>query len=511
MNKIIASYFPGIILFTVSSLLTILSFKDYGVAWDESIQRGIGITTYNYVFHNDPALKTVEFRDLGTGFELPLIFIEKLLKLHDSRDIYLMRHLATSLFFLISVFCGYILALRLFKNQFIACLGFILLAFHPRIYAHSFFNSKDIPFLSAFIVAFLLCEIAFTKNKPLWYFIMGLGCGYVTSIRIMGILLFPCMTLFFLIDFFRSIYLKEKGRPVIFNFMLFTIGLFGMLYISWPILWSNPIHYFGEEFSSLSHIKWFGDVFFQGQNIRGDKLPLSYLPVWFSITMPELWLLAGICGIVWIIWLFWRKPLQFILNTPERNFLLYLICFAGPVITVIILNSVDYDDWRHLYFIYPSFVMLALFAINKLAVGKKKIIVQSLCFLQTINVIFFIIKNQPFSQVYFNHLVAHKSEYLKDNYDMDYWDTGYKKGLEYILSHDNSPSINIYCVSGPIIENMGILPQSLRDRIKIVHEEKYADYFITNFRNHPQEYNYPNIFYGIKVLNSTILRVYKTH
>src|SRR6185503_8756836 len=146
MKKIPATYFPGILLLLVAIVIGLCTYQYYCISWDEPIQRGIDNVSYNYAFHGDQSLKTYIDRDLGTGFELPLIFIEKTLKLTDSRDIYLMRHLVTHLLFLVSVFCGYILSLRLFKNQAIAILGFILLAFTPRIYAHSFFNTKDIPF-----------------------------------------------------------------------------------------------------------------------------------------------------------------------------------------------------------------------------------------------------------------------------------------------------------------------------------------------------------------------------
>ncbi len=183
---------PGIVLFFASVVVGLSLYQDYGISWDEPIQREIGTLTYNYVSKGDQAFKSSEFRDLGTGFELVLVFIEKKLHIEDSRDIYLARHLATHLLFLLSVFCGYILCLRLFKDQFIACLGFVLLAFMPRIYAHSYFNSKDIPFLCSFIITFMVGQMAFEKNRSGWYLLLGLAAGYATSIRAMGILLVPC-------------------------------------------------------------------------------------------------------------------------------------------------------------------------------------------------------------------------------------------------------------------------------------------------------------------------------
>jgi dolichyl-phosphate-mannose-protein mannosyltransferase len=504
-------WWPGLVLFCVSVIIGLLCFKDYGVSWDEPTQRGVGRVTYDYVFKGNPLLKTYEDRDLGTGFELPLVILEKKLHLTDSRNIYLMRHIVTHLFFLCSVFCGYLLALRLFRDQFIACLAFILLAFTPRIYAHSFFNTKDIPFLSVFIIAFLVSQVAFEKNKPAWYLLLGLVCGYATSIRAMGILLFPCIGVFFLFDFVRAIYLKEKVVPVIVNALVFSGAFCGTLYVAWPLLWSAPVHFFTEEFKTMSHIFWEGNVLFRGQNINGRLLPWDYLPVWFGITVPEVWLVAGIAGFIWVIIAFLKNPKQYLLRTPERNFLLYLACFAGPVIAVTVLHSVNYDDWRHLYFIYPSFVMLALFAIHRLAIGRGRVIVLSVSGLQIIAIAFFMVSYHPFQQVYFNNLVAHKKEFLRKNYDLEYWGCSYKNGMEYILAHDTGAQIRIYWGMDPTANALRFLPADERKRVVLVDSTDHPDYFITNFRNHPQEYNYPQIVYNIEVLNSSVLRVYKMH
>jgi len=478
----IKRYLPGILLLLTGAVIAIFVYRDYGMSWDEPIQRLVGTTSYDYVFNGDQTLKTIEFRDLGAGFELPLVFVEKLFNLTDYRDIYQMRHLVSNLFFLLSAFCGYLLALRLFKEQFIACLGFILLAFHPRIYAHSFLNTKDIPFLSVFIIAFLLCEVAFEKNKPVWYLLLGFACGYATSIRAMGVLLIPCISGFFLIDLLRAKYLKEKTLPVARNFLLFIAGFCALLYVAWPILWSNPVHYFIEEFKRLSHINWDARVLLAGKTFKSDMLPWYYTPLWFSITIPELWLLSGLAGFVWILIAFVKNPLKFLLNTHERNFLLYIACFVGPVIAVTALNSINYDDWRHLYFIYPSFVMLALFAINKIAAGKKKLIVALLCLLQIGFTSFFMVKYHPFQNVYFNNFVSHAPEFLRKNYDMEYWGGSFKQGLDHILETDKSKTIKINSnYFDPLRNNLLMLDNEGRNRIQTTGQDD-ADYFFYKFQ-----------------------------
>ncbi len=469
----------------------------------------MGITSYDYIFSRDTSLLNSGDWAKGVAFELPLIFIEKQFHITDTRDIYLMRHLVTHLFFLVSVFCGYILVLRLLKNQFIACLGFLLFAFNPRIYAHSYFNSKDIPFLAALIITFTVCQVAFEKNKTTWYILLGMACAYATSIRAMGILFALCVSLFFISDIITAVSRKEKPGMVVPNFVLFIITFCGFLYATWPLLWTAPVHNFIGAFLDLSHNIWHGKTLLNGVNYPGDKLPWTYIPLWFSITIPVLWLLSGIAGLVWVIVSFVRTPQDYLRNTPQRNYLMYAACFITPVISVIALDSTNYDDWRHLYFIYPSFVMLVLFTVHKLLKGGKKSIVIAACLAQIVFTTFFMVNSHPFQQVYFNQLVSHKEEFLRKNYDLEYWGCADKQALEYILAHDNSPTVKVWVSLNPVWNNSMILPEAARKRIELVNSADQATSFMTNFRNHPDDYNYPTIFYEIKELNSTILRVYK--
>ena len=507
-RNIAASYWPGNIIFLFTLALGLSVYQDYGISWDEPIQRGMGTTSYEYVFHNDTSLIHFNERSHGVAFEMPLIAIERKMHITDQRDLFLMRHLVTHLFFLISAFFGYILCLRLFKDQFLACLGYLLIVFHPRIYAHSFFNTKDIPFLSALIILFAVTQIAFDKNKTVWYFLMALACAYATSIRAMGIMFAAGISAFFIADVVTAYLRKEKIVKVATNFLLFIVAYCTLLIAMWPILWTRPVFHFKEEFEALSHIYWHGFILLNGITYPGENLPWYYVPEWFSITTPALWVITGFAGIIWLIISFIGKPVAYLTNTSQRNFLLYAICFTIPVFMVIVLKSILYDDWRHLYFIYPSFVMLVLFTLSKFKDGWKRILVICLCLLQVGETAAFMIKNHPLENVYFNNFVSHKPEYLKTHFDLDYWGCADKQGIEYLLAHDNSDSVKIWWSLDPVGNNRMIIPSSSRERVILV-DSLHANYFMTNWRNHPDDYPFPNTFYELKVLNSTVLRVYK--
>ncbi len=398
---------------------------------------------------------------------------------------------------------------RLFGSQFIACLAFIMLAFHPRIYAHSFFNTKDIPFLATVLMLMLAAQVAFQKDKWGWYLLAGVASGYATSIRAMGILFAVVITYFFIVDFFRTVTRKGNVAAALLDTACFIGGFCGTLYLCWPYLWGNPVDNFVESFTNLSNIVWSGRVLFEGVSYAGNMLPLSYMPTWFSITVPELWLIAGVAGCIWVAIDFLRKPSRFIENTRERNFLLYLVGFLAPAAAMMIFHGVNIDDWRHLYFIYPSFVMLALLVVSRLAVGGRKIVAVTLCALQVALVGFFMIRNHPFQQVYFNNLVSHRPEYLRTHFDLEYWGCSYKQGVDYILAHDTSSIIRMTDWPEPDANALRFLPAKQAARIEKLYNGERPDYYLTNFRMHPRDYPYPNVFYEIKVLNSTIMRVYK--
>src|SRR5437879_2274773 len=118
MKKTLANYLPGIILFSIAVIIGLLTYQDYGVTWDEPDQRGFGVLSYDFIFNGSNDLVTKGTDSHGTGFELLLMLFEKGLKITDSRDVYLMRHLVSHLFFLVSCLFGYVLLFRLFRGKF---------------------------------------------------------------------------------------------------------------------------------------------------------------------------------------------------------------------------------------------------------------------------------------------------------------------------------------------------------------------------------------------------------
>ena len=184
----------------------------------------------------------------------------------------------------------------------------------------------------------------------------------------------------------------------------------------------------------------------------------------------------------------------YIKNTQQRHYLLYGACFIGPVAVIILLQSVVYDDWRHVYFIYPAFVMIALYALDKIFTSRYRYAGVLIVVLQLILLLVSMVRIHPFHQVYFNELVSHKEEYLRKNFDYDYWGSSYKQALSYIMQTDRRDTVKIATPWEPIFLNINFLEEQDRVRIQSVGEGD-ADYFLTNFRYHPQDFDYPAVYY----------------
>ena len=64
-------------------------------------------------------------------------------------------------------------------------------------------------------------------------------------------------------------------------------------------------------------------------------------------------------------------------RNKELQDLLHLFIFFIPIFSIIILHSTLYDGWRHLYFIYPSFLMVSLSGLNIIIIKFLKIKINS--------------------------------------------------------------------------------------------------------------------------------------
>lgn len=482
--------------------VAIATVGSYGISWDEPIQRELGLLNYDYIFSGNKQLLTNQDRGMGMAFELPLIFMEKWLGLTDTRDIYIVRHLFTHIFFLLSALCGYALALKLWRSKWLATLTFLILVLQPRIYGHSFFNSKDVPFLSAFLIAMLCLYMAFSQKKLLPFVLLGFVAGYATAIRIIGVVWLAPVAILLLTDVVgkrqTAVQMLKNGGAFIVTFLL-------SVYVCWPVLWSSPINNFIECYTLLSNLKAGGPILFDGKAYPGDQLPAGYMPMWFCITMPEVWLLAGIAGLFIAMVAPFRKGTDGFMN---RQLLVYVFLFVMPPAVLIVTGAAIIDDWRHLYFIYPAFVLLAVYAVYRLQQSRLARYLNLLIAAQVVYAGIVCISLYPYQHVYYNFIEPRKEEFFRRHFDYDYWGCAYADALKYLAAHDNRPHFRIYGESQLVDNAIQLLPAEQRRRFIHVWRTDDPDYYITNYRGKSDDPPY-TLYHAIQRQNNTLVGVYR--
>ena len=186
-------------------------------------------------------------------------------------------------------------------------------------------------------------------------------------------------------------------------------------------------------------------------------------------------------------------------NDQERQDFVCLLLFVVPLTAVIVLNSALYDGWRHLYFIYAPFLLIAVTGATRLPdlIGKARpdlerratLFTAAVIVIGTIFSAYQIITYHPFQNVYFNMAAGNNAGRL---FELDYWGLSFRKGLEYIVKNDKRPVIGLFAnVTDPLKNNAIFLAKEDFKRLRQT-ELNQADYFLTNYRWHPQPYNFTN-------------------
>lgn len=517
MKKIISSHWICLSIYLSAMIVGVIVYPDYGVSIDEESQREIGLQAYNYIIGNNPEYVKFTFRDHSPGFEWPLILLEKILNITDYREIFLMRHIASFIIYITLMLSGYVLSYRLFSNKLLACFVYIMLIFNPLFFAHAFFNPKDTPALCMYMLSLAVAHEAFKSNKSYMFFIFGVICGYSGCVRIMNLVIAAPVLLLLFIDL--VILIKLKKTNLLFPIKkgaLFLLGIVITLYVSWPVFWVNPIDNLVYILESYSHYEWENDVLFNGSLVLSTKLPWTYIPVWFLITTPELVVTLGIAGALMLIFFFIRQPFQYLSTTANSVLTISFLCFLLPLMMVFINKPVLYDSWRHMFFIYAPFVVMMAFSINQLIKTKIKTLLSILCTTQVAFILYFIISNHPFQQVYFNHFVSHKKNYLYENYELDYWGVSNMHALNWLAKHTDQPVINLNRDYWQFVLRLNIdfMDVEEKQRFQTVGNMNDVDYYIEFFRTYPYKQpsaEYPNakVVHEEYVLNSPIYRIVK--
>ena len=521
----------ALVLCALFAIAGVSVLDDYGMPGDEVTQRRIAIANADYIatgitddlYHRD-------HRYYGVAFEMPLLLAERSLGLQDSRHIYLTRHLLMHLFFIAGGFVCAMLAYRTLGSRWVALLAMLMFLLHPRLYAHSFFNSKDIPFVAMLLIALYLAHRAFRRDTLGAFLLCGIGVGLAINLRPFALMLLP------MILAMRGLDLWQTGRGerkrIIASVGIFAAGAVAIVYITHPYYWENPLRFI-EVIRALSQHPTVISNLFMGEIYRADALPWNYIPVWFAITAPPITLALGAVGCATVFWQGVSRPLAALRDREMRFRILLLGCALSPVAVAIILQSTLYHDWRHMYFLWGPFCLLAAVGLHRITnirmgggiwkIGSRlprwvrggglhmgqRALAYGVVGAGVITTLTAMAALHPHQQVYFNALVDTKTPgALGERYDLDYWRVAYRQSIEYLLARYPDDTLRVL----PEKKSLQILPKSDRERILISRNLYSADYFLYPISGIPDLRNLPDApaIHSVRAYGSVVASILDT-
>lgn len=497
---LVATFFVA--LFAIGMIAS----RDYGISWDEPNMFSLGMKTYQYVFQGVPWSTNKGQMYHGPFFELLLAFAEHAFPRANSQQITILRHMLTFCSFFLGVILFYLLAKRHFRSWALALLGSLFFVLSPRVFAHAFYNSRDIPAMTLFLLSILTLLRLLDRRTIFGALCHALACALLLSVRLTGVLL-PPLTLLFLLSVWLTTKSGKQRMAVILCSLVFLIALPLFTIVVWPFLWHHPLVHFLEAYQFMREIGRDGG-FFLGRQIGG--IGWNYIPVWIAVTTS--WLYTGffLIGVAFQGMTMIMHPRVFSRNRTMQIFLLW---FFAPIAFIVIGNANIYDEWRHVLFLYPAFLLLALEGVRVILAWMSSpwrhghVVLLVLMATSLSATFLWMIHNHPLENMYFSipsALAAH-------NFELDYWGLSFREGIEYVLAHDHRPVLVLHPTSSPGYSSVLALSAEEQSSLRYTADDSKANYVLDNFRQHNYQATYPpeKKVKDITVDGITVLSIYR--
>ncbi|MFG1345017.1 glycosyltransferase family 39 protein [Xanthobacter autotrophicus DSM 431] len=347
--------------------IAILTFSDYGLGWDDFTHSQYGDLLYSYFSSGLTQRKVFSFVNLyyyGGGFDLIAATLAKLLPFVDVFDI---RRLLGALVGLAGFFIVWRTGRRL-AGPWGGLAAMALLMICPLFFGHMFMNAKDAPFavsIAGLIYATVRAFDEFPNPTPRTVTLFGLCLGLSVGTRVMGLMTGVYIVAaigFVLVAESFQLGLKDAAKRTLRFCGLLALGgplAYFVMGIAWPWGVAEPLN----PLMALKYYSVFWEVpwreMFDGRAIMVPDMPRIYVPLLFSVQMPEIFLglvLSGAAGAV--VTVFFGK------EAPAKRARLVLIVTAAffPIMLTVVARPVVYNGIRHFVFITPALSLLGGFA-----------------------------------------------------------------------------------------------------------------------------------------------------
>tara|TARA_B100001057_G_scaffold162587_1_gene163241 strand:+ start:1635 stop:3272 length:1638 start_codon:yes stop_codon:yes gene_type:complete len=495
--------------YTIFFFIGFLTYKDYGIGIEEIFQRANGfywldillsstdfsklkdLTNYKLqeVYDLNPLLpKVADNLIYGIIFDLPASIVELFFNFEDfKQNIHLKHLLCFATFVLSGVFFSLFLIKR-FSNFFITFFGTLSYSLSPKIYGASFFDGKDLFFLSLFTISIYFYQSYELKRTYISLILFALFSAFLTSSRLPGLMVFLSFLTITIFEILNKYKIKENAKII----LIFTFSFSILLYVHWPFLW-DVFNYNYDNLIGESNVTFF----FNGEFYKQDAIPLSYIPTLILFSNPIDTIILFSIGFFLSVNFFFKKLISidknlhqnfsdFWDNNNEKIDFFILLCVFQSVIIYFSFNDNLTASWRHFFFAHFFlifyFCYFLNFLLNKFEKRNLKIFLSIILILFKIEIIYKLYIYHPYQYTYFNNLLSDKQKlmYERDTAHLSRYDAM----SEILLNEKKYKKIKIGNASAsPLLDVLFMFPKKQIEKIELIGNDnlKEADYIYTNY------------------------------
>src|SRR5262245_3505785 len=432
-----------IAVLSVVGVLALLTFRDYGLSWDDYAHSEYGALLLDFYasgLRDQRALSWVNLYYYGGGFDLAAALAAKVLPL----PLFETRRLVGAAVGLIGLFVTWRIGRRV-GGPLAGLLALVLLAACPVYYGHMFMNPKDSPFAVA-VAIFLLGAVRTCEEYPRLSLatgaLVGTGFGLAFGSRIMGafglIAATAALALVFVLDA-RANAMRSAGARLghfVVRLIPAMVLAYAVMALIWP--WSvadplNPLRA-AEYFSHFFEKPW--QELFAGRLIFVPDMPRSYVPTLFALKLPLILSVLGVGGAIGALVGAFRGGTA---ASRRAVFLLLALAALLPLAVTVALRPAMYNGIRHFLFVLPPLAVLGGLA--------GAVILEAASrwwrFAPTAGAIVLLAgvgtaaaemaRLHPYEYTYFNR-VSGGVQAARDRYMLDYWGLSLKQASQALLA-----------------------------------------------------------------------------
>lgn len=360
----------------------------------------------------------------------------------------------------------------------------ILLALLPRFWGHSFFNPKDPPFATLFILTTWLGSYLVAayvrgiyERRMVWpglnpitlmTLVYGALVGLLTSARVGGFVVLGYVLVTLVIVSISPGKLSVRRHLLSNALMCLGLMLFAwaaIMTLCHPAAWQNPFVWFIENIQYLSAHDWPGTVLFEGEYILATALPWYYLPKWFLLTIPTV--LQSLFGLGVVAGLVQYRQCS---TAQQSAIVLVLLQVLALPLYAMVRGSTLYDGVRQFLFVLPGVAVFAAYGAvwlyqqlpvrwTSFSLGpadrlddrsphaSPRLFFVGLLATVLLATSMDMLALHPYTYTYFNR-AAGRLTVAQDDYDSEYWGLSFRESISWL--NETVPAGTTVIVGGPM-------------------------------------------------------------